>query len=405
MSGESSNVKRSPSPVLRSRGEAGRSGKIERPSVSDQTLHHGQTACRSGSSAERQGMSMRTNPGTDAGLSNLLRKCRDSELAKRGARMLSDVRAKGQQSSPPPVPLGSWTKAEIKLLGTTPDRVVAKMLGRAVDAVRWERLARNIPCPIGARPWTPEEDWLLGSRSDNEIARLLGRTPGAVRARREKRRIPIAIPLRRPWVRGEEKLLGTRPDKEIAQLLKRHITTVGDRRRQLGIPHFVGNRREWKLEEERLLGTMPDQELARRLGRTLFSIRSKRLREDKQFYHWWTTTEEKLLGGMPDQEVAKRTGRTVRGVQLKRQRERILHPAPGRRKWTRKEERFLGAWLDEHVARMVGRSVSAVTARRRQLHIPQCQGAVAKSVPSHTARSSALLSAQRSARPDWVACQ
>jgi hypothetical protein len=84
-----------------------------------------------------------------------------------------------------------WTADEIGLLGTKPDREVAREMNRTVIAVRIKRLKLGI---AGAerplqRPWSHAEDLLLGTFTDSELAKRLGRTIGSVASRRHGRGI------------------------------------------------------------------------------------------------------------------------------------------------------------------------------------------------------------------------
>src|SRR5205823_11054338 len=56
---------------------------------------------------------------------------------------------------------------------------------------------RGKPVKPGTRVWTPKEERLLGTKPDREVARLLKRSVGAVSARRYQKKIPCARPTRR----------------------------------------------------------------------------------------------------------------------------------------------------------------------------------------------------------------
>lgn len=90
-----------------------------------------------------------------------------------------------------------WTPAERKLLGTKPDDVLARELGRSHFAVSAQRRQARIPRYLDndqVRRWTRLEDRLLGSYPDKDAALRLGRTVAAVAERRRLLRIP---PMRR----------------------------------------------------------------------------------------------------------------------------------------------------------------------------------------------------------------
>jgi hypothetical protein len=83
---------------------------------------------------------------------------------------------------------GGWTEAEVALLGTDHDKVIAARIGRTVSAVTSQRTLRKIPAfsgsPGGGRAWTDEEISLLGKDTDTGIAAKIGRTPSAVSQKR-----------------------------------------------------------------------------------------------------------------------------------------------------------------------------------------------------------------------------
>src|ERR1039458_1835245 len=102
-----------------------------------------------------------------------------------------------------------WTAEEESLLGVKPDRVLARELGRTVEAVKGRRQRRRIRL---LRGWTPEEVKLLGTRPDREVAVLVGRAPYAVTGKRIKLGIPRCYD-RRHW----------RPDDWRAQTARRYV--------------------------------------------------------------------------------------------------------------------------------------------------------------------------------------
>ena len=130
-----------------------------------------------------------------------------------------------------------WTKAELSRLGTAPDSVLARRLGRTIQEVVAERQARRIKLETGPRRWTAREIKLLGRYFDAELARRLRRPVHHVRRQRIALHIPAFRPLKlKTWTRAEEKLLGTDEDKAIAARLGRTRTAVLQHRRILGIP-------------------------------------------------------------------------------------------------------------------------------------------------------------------------
>jgi hypothetical protein len=97
----------------------------------------------------------------------------------------------------PPGILGPvWEREENALLGTMPDKEVAKRVGRSATAVHAHRRSLGIRSYYKRKPqsepvkWTPAKDKLLGTMPDSKVARRLGCSPMAVFYRRRKLRIP-----------------------------------------------------------------------------------------------------------------------------------------------------------------------------------------------------------------------
>ena len=82
------------------------------------------------------------------------------------------------------------------------------------------------------RLWTAEEDSLLGTRPDRDLAREFGRTVFAVVTRRQEKRVFIS----RQWRPEDDRMLGKFCDRQVALLLGRQSGTVSARRLKLGIP-------------------------------------------------------------------------------------------------------------------------------------------------------------------------
>lgn len=134
-----------------------------------------------------------------------------------------------------------WTAAELKLLGTVPDEVLARRLGRSRNEVQVKRIARRMPVVCGPhnKRWTREEDSLLGTIADGELARRLKRSVAAVGARRRAFGIANKFSKRREWTPAEEaELLSMASDEEFARQASRNTQAVTARRRQL-------ERRRW----------------------------------------------------------------------------------------------------------------------------------------------------------------
>jgi len=76
-----------------------------------------------------------------------------------------------------------WTPREIKLLGTRPDAVVARRIGRTIEAVSLKRQALGVGAPLQP-PWKQEEIELLGTQPDRAVGKLIGRSLVAVQTKR-----------------------------------------------------------------------------------------------------------------------------------------------------------------------------------------------------------------------------
>ncbi len=81
-----------------------------------------------------------------------------------------------------------WTPAQLALLGTDDDKVIARKIGRTRSAVTTQRVQRKIPAfsgsPGGGRAWEAEEVALLGTGTDAAIASKIDRTRSAVSQKR-----------------------------------------------------------------------------------------------------------------------------------------------------------------------------------------------------------------------------
>ena len=223
-----------------------------------------------------------------------------------------------------------WTADEDRLLGTMPDRELARSLGRSRDATIGRRRHLRIPpfSPHGRR-WSRLEDELLGTMPDKRLARKFSRSAKTVTKHRLARGIPVFNPKQHHWTPADDKLLGERPEAQIALLLGISRMAVKHRRLRLGLPPLRG--RKWTApppwrpgEDALLLGTASDRALASRLGRTISTVRRRRAQLGLQSpCHHWTPEEDALLGTMSDQALARRLGRRVKGVVARRRRLRI----------------------------------------------------------------------------------
>lgn len=81
-----------------------------------------------------------------------------------------------------------WTPAQVALLGTDHDAVIAQKIDRTLSAVTTQRVLRKIPAFSGlvggGRAWTNAEVAMLGREPDAVVARKIGRTLKAVQWKR-----------------------------------------------------------------------------------------------------------------------------------------------------------------------------------------------------------------------------
>ena len=86
--------------------------------------------------------------------------------------------------------------------------------------------------------WTADEDRLLGTLPDRDLAKRLSRTRAATIERRRKLHIPPFSPHGRRWSRIEGELLGAMSDQQLARKFSRSVKTVTKHRIAKGIPVF-----------------------------------------------------------------------------------------------------------------------------------------------------------------------
>ena len=156
-----------------------------------------------------------------------------TEKAVEGRRLRLGIRF----SAPPP----RWTPEEERLLdpaaaGGKRTIELARQLGRSVAAIRMQRrlkYGRMFQC----RKWTKRELRLLGTRPDREVAALLKRTYETVQVKRHA--LGIASYRARNkfrWTPGKDRLLGTLADHTLGERFGCGRKAVGMRRRALKIP-------------------------------------------------------------------------------------------------------------------------------------------------------------------------
>src|SRR5207249_5735360 len=227
-------------------------------------------------------------------------------------------------------------------------RELIKLTGRTLDSISSRRQRLGFPHlkhkpwkksgspPRSSRSggfWTKAEDALLGTMPDRRLAKKLGRSFKAVRARRHAKRISFY----RKWLPKEDKVLGTRTDLEVAKRIRRTPGVVADRRRALGIACFEARRPSTVAEK---LARMSDRQIARLLRQSHKFGRRPRMSKPSMAPSKWTPAEDRLLGKWPDERLARFLGRTRKAVESRRLGLGIRYCPPGRR-WTPHEERLL----------------------------------------------------------------
>src|SRR6266511_2715547 len=196
-----------------------------------------------------------------------------SELARRISRTVNPVQSSGQKSCPASVRPRAWTEAEIKLLGTRPDKEIAQLLKRHVTTVGDRRRELGIPHFVGnRREWTLEEERLLGTMPDKQLAHRVGRTLFSIRSKRLRE----GKPFYHWWTPSEERLLGGMLDEAVARRTGRTVRGVQLKRQRERILHTAPRRRKWTRKEEQLLGTWADADVARLVGRSVSAVEVRR---------------------------------------------------------------------------------------------------------------------------------
>ena len=235
-----------------------------------------------------------------------------------------------------------WFAHEDALLGTRPDRVVGRLLGRTKLSIQKRRRSLGIAPSAeslakNTRFWTPERDTLVGTGRDADVARKLGCSTRAVAFRRRQLEIPKPDSKRRLWTAEEETLLGTMPDAKLAKQLHRKVAAVAERRQILGIHSPTSKWRAWTAEEDGLLAQLSNAAVARRLDRRLRDVRLRRAqltRLEKRIRakparavirraRFWTPERDALLGTRPDTEIAALLGCSRKAVKLRRRSKNI----------------------------------------------------------------------------------
>ena len=94
--------------------------------------------------------------------------------------------------------------------------------------------------------WQPEHEAMLGTMPDKQLARKLGLNPETVYRRRKTLGIPShrphrSVTPRRVWTPAEDRLLGTMPDNALAVRLGCTSAMVYHRRKALGVRPFAAS--------------------------------------------------------------------------------------------------------------------------------------------------------------------
>jgi len=212
----------------------------------------------------------------------LLGTMRDEELARRLKRPKSAVEVKRITLGIPVFArtFRLYTEAEDDVVRKYSPAEATRRLKRSYKAILVRRRTLGIAQHIVRRNWTKKELALLGTLPDRVLAKRLNRTKACVSTMRQK----LGIYRNRnrpgygPWTAEEDALLGKFNDSEVARQLKRPRRVVARRRHKLGIRAFkiFFKSPPWTKAEHRLLGTMTDERLAKKLGRTLMAIQVRR---------------------------------------------------------------------------------------------------------------------------------
>jgi hypothetical protein len=144
---------------------------------------------------------------------------------------------------------GVWTAAQLALLGTDHDMVIAKRIGRTLNAVTVKRVRLKVPayseCVGCGRAWTANEISLLGTDHDQVVARKTGRSVDAITWKRLSLRIRAFSGFTgggRAWASHEIAKVGTDTDEAVAEVIGRTANAVMLRRTAMGIPIFLDKR-------------------------------------------------------------------------------------------------------------------------------------------------------------------
>ena len=168
-----------------------------------------------------------------------------------------------------------WRLKLLAMLGTKPDRHIARLMGISPQTISNKRRELGIPKHTKAK-WTPKLLAMLGRKTDVWLAAKLGVTSEAVLAKRRRMGIPAAgLARREPGILAD---LGKMPD---AAVVKKHhgkvsAMTVWVMRRKMGIAACGNASHKWTKTELRLLGTNTDEAVGKRIGMSGGTVGNKR---------------------------------------------------------------------------------------------------------------------------------
>lgn len=175
------------------------------------------------------------------------------------------------------------------LLGTAPDRELAKSTGRAESTIRTARIAHGIPkFPSATRTLDEQTIAALGTKSDADLAREAGRSESSIRSARTRRGIPtferkIKIPRLRLQIEppaGLIEALGTKTDCDLAVDFDLKRRWVGKMRKLLKIPKHQPVSEALRSVPESVilqLGKLSDRKLGQAHGIQPWVIRALRI--------------------------------------------------------------------------------------------------------------------------------
>jgi len=303
-----------------------------------------------------------------------------------------------------------WTPREIGLLGTRPDGVVARKIGRTVEAVSLKRQALDIGAPLQP-PWRDEEIKLLGTQPDRAVGKLIGRSLAAVQGKRlllgirswkakttrgrgpvdpEKVKLlygPYAPPRTRRGrflpceLRGTVKVGGYSAGpipwpmkwRTRSLILCDNLVRAVQHESALAVAHHWAVCTDIVSKWRRALEVEPITAGTRRLKSYVQSealtpaLRAHLSRIKTGKPHKLTPGgKARLLAALRRPKPAHWFRSMARHFVARRGKP----VRPGDRVWTPKEERLLGVRPDREVAKLLKRSVGAVSARRYAKKIP-----------------------------------